>query len=128
MPERKPQQQLVLAADIGGTKILAALVTREGKVTAKDRRPTLAEDGPQAVMNQLFASFDSLLSQQNINPSQLHAISVACAGGIDAARGVVTTSPNLPGWIDVPLRDAVKDRFKVTTYLLNDSKIGRAHV
>ena len=127
----------VLAADIGGTKILSALVTREGKVTAKDRRPTLAEDGPQAVINQLFASFDSLLHQpfdfapstslrtgqgkQKIEPSQLHAISVACAGGIDAARGVVTTSPNLPGWIDIPLRDAVKDRFKVKSYLLNDS-------
>ncbi len=111
----------VLAADIGGTKILAALITKEGKVMARERRPTLASEGPKAVINQLFATLDALLSAQKITPSRLHSISIACAGGIDAARGVVTKSPNLPGWIDVPLRDAVKDRYKVKTILLNDS-------
>jgi len=110
-----------LAADIGGTKILAALVTEDGRVLAKERRPTLASEGPKAVINQLFGTLDALLSSQKMTPSQLYAISIACAGGIDAARGVVTKSPNLPGWIDVPLRDAVQDHYKTRTFLLNDA-------
>jgi glucokinase len=111
----------VLAVDIGGTKILAALVTKDGKVLAKERRPTLASEGPTAVIDQLFATLDALFRAQKMTASQLHSISIACAGGIDADRGVVTTSPNLPGWIDVPLRDTVKDRYNVKTLLLNDS-------
>lgn len=122
MAQKGEKQALpVLAADIGGTKILAALVTRDGQVLAKERRPTMADKGPQTAISQLFSALDSLLSLRKMVPAQLHSLSIACAGGIDTARGVVTTSPNLPGWIDIPLRDVVKDRYRVKTFLLNDS-------
>ena len=56
-----------------------------------------------------------LLEWNNLVPPQLGGICIACAGGIDMGRGLVTSSPNLPGWKDVPLAGAIHGRFGVET-------------
>jgi len=53
--------------------------------------------------------------------TQLGSISLAVAGAIDLERGLVTSSPNLPGWHDIPLRDMVRERYGVDIFLLNDA-------
>ena len=60
-------------------------------------------------------------SQNEMAPSQLGGISVAAAGVIDAERGLITVSPNLPGWCDVPLRDIIGERYGVDAFLVNDA-------
>ena len=111
----------VLAIDLGGTQIRAALVSSDGRVMAREYRPTLSEEGPQSVIDRIFLATDCLLSPGNIDSSQLDSISIAAAGAIDVGRGLVTASPNLPGWFDVPLRDIVKEKYGVDTFLLNDA-------
>jgi len=118
----KERQELpVLAIDIGGTKIIAAIISSKGKIVAKEYHPTLAGEGVQAIIGWLFLAIDNLLKKNNIDPSQLHSISIAAAGAIDFDRGVVTSSPNLPGWHNVPLRDIVSRKYKVNTFLINDA-------
>jgi glucokinase len=53
--------------------------------------------------------------------SQLHSISLAAAGAIDIDKGLVTLSAHLPGWHDIPLRDMVKEKYRVNTFLINDA-------
>jgi len=115
------QELPVLAIDIGGTKIIAAIISGEGRLMAREYCLTLADEGPQAVINRIFSTIDRLLGLRNIDVSQLHSISIACAGAIDFDRGIVTLSPNLPGWQDIPLRDIVKEKYGVNTFLLNDA-------
>ena len=121
MPQTKKQGLPILAIDLGGTKIIAAIVSGDGQVLAKERRLTLADEGPSSVINRLLSTIDHLLSSKNIDPSQLGSISIAAAGGIDIERGLVTSSPHLPGWHDVPLRDIVRDRYRISTFLFNDA-------
>jgi glucokinase len=111
----------VLAIDLGGTKMIAALVAHPLKMITRDYSLTLAGEGVEAVTGRVFSAIDRVLSAQNIVPSQLHSIVVAAAGAIDAERGLVTSSPNLTGWRNVPLRDMVKERYKVNTILINDA-------
>ncbi len=115
------QELPVLAIDIGGTKIIAAIISDEGRLMAREYCLTLADEGPQAVINRIFSTIDRLLGLRNIDLSQLHSISIACAGAIDFDRGIVTLSPSLPGWQDIPLRDIVKEKYGVNTFLLNDA-------
>ena len=49
------------------------------------------------------AEKDFLLRSIGLEPAQLDGISIAAAGAIDARRGVITASPNLPGWHDMDL-------------------------
>jgi len=111
----------VVVIDLGGTKTIAAIISHPPQVVAKEYFLTLADEGMEAVTGRIFSAIDRLLSAENIEPSQLHSISIAAAGAIDPERGVVTLSPNLPGWRDIPLRDIFNKRYKVNTVLINDA-------
>jgi len=121
MPQTGKHRLPVLAVDLGGTKIITAIVSVDGQVVAKERSLTLADEGPSSVINRLLEAIDHLLSSKSMDSSQLGCISLAVAGGIDIARGLVTSSPHLPGWHDVPLRDMLKNKYHVATFLLNDA-------
>jgi len=111
----------VLAIDLGGTKIIAAIISHQGQVMAKEYHPTLADEGPQSVIDRILSAIDHLLRVRNMGSSQLHSISIAAAGAIDLDQGVITISPNLPGWHDIPLRDIVRKECGVNTFLINDA-------
>jgi len=115
----KEAKKPVLAIDLGGTKIITAIIS--SKVTAKEYQLTLAEEGPQSVIKRVLSMIDHLLSLRNLDPPQLDSISIAAAGAIDIEKGLVTLSPNLPGWRDIPLRDMVGEKYGVNTFLINDA-------
>lgn len=121
MQKTKKPELPVLAIDLGGTKIFAAIISSKGQVMAGKRSLTLADEGPEVVIKRIFSAIDHLLSQRKINPSQLYAISIGAAGAIDYEKGLVTSSPHLPGWHDVPLRDIIKEEYRVNTFLINDA-------
>jgi glucokinase len=112
----------VLTVDIGGTKILTALFSPNGKMLASVTHPTLVDEGVNAVIDRLGSTISGLLRDNHLKASQLAGIVIACAGGIDTGRGVVVTpSPNMPGWSDVPLADIVRKKLGVDTFVLNDA-------
>jgi len=117
----KRQGLPVLAIDLGGTKIIAALISNKGQVLAREYHLTLADEGPQSVIERILSAIDHLLGLRNIDPSQLDSISIAAAGAINPEKGLVTSSPNLPGWNNVPLRDTIRRKYKVNTFLINDA-------
>jgi len=101
---------------------MTAVFSTDGQMLAKDVCPTIANEGVTAVVERLKSAIDNLLSRHRLNTSRLAGIGIACAGGIDSASGVVVTpSPNLPGWSDLPLRDIIEERFGVDTCVLNDA-------
>ena len=112
----------VLVVDIGGTKIMTAVFSADGQMLAKDVCPTIANEGVDAVVERLKSTIDNLLSRHQLSTSRLAGIGIACAGGIDIESGIVVTpSPNLPGWSDLPLRNIIEERFGVDTCVLNDA-------
>ncbi len=121
MQETKKTELPVLAIDLGGTKIFAAIISNKGQVIAREYGLTLADEGPQPVIKRILSAIDHILSQRNIDLSQLDSISVGAAGAIDFDKGLVTSSPHRPGWHDIPLRDIVKEKYKVNTFLINDA-------
>ncbi|MEE8204452.1 MAG: ROK family protein, partial [Dehalococcoidales bacterium] len=102
-------------------KILAALVSVKNKVVAREYQPTLADGGQRAVIDRIFETIDRLLSKRGIKASQLEAIGIAAAGAIDSAKGLVTSSPHLPDWCDVALKQIVARRYQVDAFIINDA-------
>jgi len=118
MPEK-----LILGVDLGGTKIATALATTQGEILARGYSPTPVKADPSAVISSIFATVEKTLSLGKIDLSRVLGIGVAAAGIIDSDNGKVAFSPNLPGWRDVPLRDAIEQRFGISTYLGNDANL-----
>ena len=97
----------VLAIDIGGTKLAAALVDGEGAVLRRAEAPTpvaRAED-EAAVADALIA-----LARGVCGAVDPRAVGVASAGPLDLVAG--TASPvNIPSWRAFPLRETVAGAF-----------------
>ncbi len=119
--ENTKENSLVLAVDLGGTKIAVALVSRDGNILAMQRTPTLADEGQKAVIERIFRAIDGFLDASKTTLSQLAGIGFSAPGPIDMETGTVTESPNLPGWQNVPLRDIVQDKYKIPTSLIHDA-------
>nr|WP_245984337.1 ROK family protein [Streptomyces tateyamensis] len=94
-------QALVLAVDIGGTKIAGALVGAEdGVLHCRTERPTRAAEGGQAVLDSLAEVVGRLRGLPEW--PRVRLVGVGSAGPVDTLRG--TVSPvNIPGWRDFPL-------------------------
>lgn len=112
----------VIAVDLGGTKIAAALIAPGGEILDRERAPTIASEGPEAVIQRIFDTIDLILGRSRMSGSQIEGICVAAAGPVDMQHGILSTSPNLPGWHDVPVRDIVADHYRINSYLINDAK------
>lgn len=92
----------VLAIDIGGTKLAAAIVGEDGTVISKDRTPT-PKEGP----DQVFAALRTLADGVRGEARPL-AVGIGSAGPLDTERGLVSPV-NIPGWRKFPLVDRVRE-------------------
>jgi glucokinase len=120
MPEHK---ELILGVDLGGTKIATALATAQGEILARGYSPTPAQAAPEAAVDSILATIKKTISSRKLKASQVLGIGIAAAGLIDGDKGEVISSPNLPSWHEVPLRDIVEQRFAVPAYLGNDATL-----
>lgn len=115
------KQEVCLGIDLGGSKILTAVVDARGEILSRDYRVTPASDGPDAVVREVIKSATSALVSLGIAMKELAAIGIGAPGVFDPVGGVVFTSPNLPGWHNVPLRDIITRESGVPSYLINDA-------
>lgn len=115
------QSNPVLTADLGGTKMVIALVSPDGKIIDRFRQPTLAKAGPETVIGRLYSGIDILLDRNNVLPGQLAAMSLGIAGIIDIRNGIVDRAPNLPGWENLKLRDKISYKYAVPVEILNEA-------
>ncbi len=111
----------VLGIDLGGSKILTALVDAQGKILACDIAPTPAREGLDAVIRSMLESVNRVLNQSGTPASGLTAIGLGAPGPLNSESGVLFTSPHLPGWKDVPLRNIIEQELGKKTFLLNDA-------
>ncbi len=92
----------VLALDVGGTKVAAALVDSDGAVLRTARRPTATDDVWAACVAALREVADG---------EQVSAVGIGCAGPIDVRTA--TVSPlNIPAWRGFPLVSSVAREFR----------------
>ncbi|MGQ5577917.1 ROK family protein [Streptomyces sp. ECR3.8] len=100
----------VIALDVGGTGMKAALVGADGELLHQARRPTGRERGPDAVVEGIL-DFAAELRAHGIRAhgEPASAAGVAVPGIVDEAEGVAAYAANL-GWRDVPLRALLAGR------------------
>ncbi|MFI0718722.1 ROK family protein [Streptomyces sp. NPDC021224] len=100
----------VIALDVGGTGMKAALVAADGTLLHEDRRPTGRKRGPDAVVAAIL-DFAADLRDHGVREfgEPAAAAGVAVPGIVDDVRGIAAYAANL-GWRDVPLRDLLSAR------------------
>ncbi|MEU3983040.1 ROK family protein [Streptomyces sp. NPDC026672] len=114
----------VIALDVGGTGMKAALIDSGGTLLHQGRRATGRERGPDAVVRDIV-DFAAELSAHGaaVFGAPASAVGVAVPGIVDEAHGTAVYSANL-GWRDVPLRALIAGRLGVPVALGHDVRTG----
>lgn len=111
----------VIAVDLGGTQIRAALCDLQGQILRRIARPTQAAEGPAAVIQRLIDAISEAM--EGTPADQIAGIGIGAPGPLNPVSGIILEAPNLPGWINVPLRNIISARFGRPTFLGNDANL-----
>jgi glucokinase len=107
---------LVLAVDIGGTKLAAAAVDPSGRIHRRAVAPTPDDDDPE----QVFAALADTIGRA-LGTTRPQWCGVGCGGPMTA--GGETVSPlNIRGWRRFPLRERLHRELGVRVTVDNDAK------
>ncbi|MBI3240996.1 MAG: ROK family protein [Chloroflexi bacterium] len=114
-----------IAVDLGGTNIRAARYTPSGVLLARAKRPTHAPDSDETLLDRVVATITEVLPGEadQANGVVVKAISIGAPGPLNPHTGLVLRAPNLPGWVDFPLRQEIESHFHLPTEIGNDANL-----
>jgi glucokinase len=101
--------EYLLAVDLGGTKVAAALMRVDGKILLRKEEPT-CQLGPQSGIDQIASLLEDLQTMGKVNASQIRGVGIGIPAVLEAGSDHVIWAPNLAGWRDVALRPVLESR------------------
>lgn len=105
---------MIIAVDIGGTKIAVARVA-ESEVLESREVQTPRPAVPQAVV-------DTVMEQIRGWVPDASGVGIATAGGVQEGRVTAVSRVILPEWTDVPLAEIVSDQTDLPVWVVNDGQ------
>ena len=106
---------MYIGVDVGGTNLVAALVTPEGCILERARRPTCAERDSSAIVTDI----SELIEQVSAGfQEQVKSVGIGIPGVADSQTGRVIRTPNMP-FDGLPLAGMLDVRYPV--FLGNDA-------
>ena len=115
----------VLALDVGGTHVRAAVVLDDGSRLALTKVRTPIADGPRAILHACEAA---LVRARDAVPAEVRSalvgVGVSSPGPVDPWRGVVLQTPNMgPGFYDIPVAAELGTRLGLPVFLDRDTNV-----
>ena len=110
----------IIAVDLGGTQIRAARYDHELNQLQRENTLTQAAAGVQPTINRMKAYIRKVLPAGD---EDVLGIGISSPGPLNPFSGVIVAPPNLPGWLNVPLREIIAAEFKLPVYIGNDANV-----
>lgn len=114
-------QAVAIAADIGGTHMRAALVTRDGELLDRGVIDTDPEDGIEAAANRLADLMESLHARAG--SARPVGAGISTAGPIDPSTGTYKNPPNLPTWDEKSMKPTLEPRLGMPVHVGHDATL-----
>jgi glucokinase len=109
-----------IGIDLGGTKILVAVVSAKGEILGQAKKSTPGREGPEAVIGQIESAVKKALKKADLKLKDVGGIGIGSPGVVDASTGVVRFAPNLARWEEVTLGSELQQRLKRSVVVGND--------
>jgi len=109
--------EYLIAADIGGTRLRVAVYPAGSTRPVNQKRITTSGEGSP------LERLKGLIAELWPTDGAVRAIAAAAPGYLDPASGILFEAPNIPGWVNLPLRQELQDRFGVPAAIGNDANL-----
>jgi predicted NBD/HSP70 family sugar kinase len=107
------------AADLGGTKLAAAMADAHGRILAELTEPTDPRGG-QHVAEQIAACAGKLAQAAGLDVARTRQVMVGVPGAVDPGTGRVSLIPNIAGLQDFDVIGYLRSRFGPDVAIEND--------
>lgn len=110
----------LLGIEIGGTKLQLGIGPGGGELAALERRHVDPSRGAAGIRAQIEAAFPELIRRAGLTGQPIRSIGIGFGGPVDAAHGRIERSYQVPGWDGFPLADWMRDRFGVSSVVVQN--------
>ena len=112
-----------LGFDLGGTKMMAAVLDKDFRIIGSHRVKTKGLEGAKEVLGRIVETIEEALREAKVQAEELGGIGVGCPGPLDLDQGIILHAPNL-GWHNVALKETLEKKFKCPAVIANDVDTG----
>jgi len=115
-----PSQPLV-GVDLGGTKIIAAVVAPDGRILGEVIQVSTGADRPrEEILRDIRDAVRQSLRKAGLTVKNIAGVGIGAPGPLDLERGIVLTPPNLPTLHHCPLKEEMEGALGCPVYVNND--------
>ena len=122
MADSNGKAEYYVGVDLGGTKILAGLFTRDLKCVGRSKLSTKAHRGPDAVIDRIARSVRDVIDECDLDFKQVRGVGVGAPGAVDTESGRVIFAPNLQ-WDNLPLKKSLEKDLGLPVFIENDCNL-----
>ena len=106
----------ILALDIGGTKIAAAIVAETGEITTRKQEKT-CQSGFDEGLIQIKHLLRELTTEASLNFGDIKCMGISIAARLDPNFDRIIWTPHIKGWENLDLRTILESELKIPVFL-----------
>lgn len=116
-------QNYIAVVDLGGTKILAAILNENAEIISIAKKSTKSKNKDESTIDRINLTIEEALLQKNLNANELDGIVLGIPGSLNPETGVVNLAPNL-GWKNINVIEPISKHFNKKVLIENDANLG----
>lgn len=123
MRSLKMAANYIIAIDLGGTNLKAALLDSKYRILRKEVFSTKDFIKKERLIQAIVDSIRKILRYKNLKKGGILGVGLGLPGPIDVKKGLVHFFPNIAGWKEVKLKNILEKRLGLSVYLDNDANL-----
>ncbi len=117
------RKKYIIGIDLGGTNLKVALFDLNFRFKAKKFHSTGNFACREALTAGIAGAALQIIKDHKLEKKDILGIGLGLPGPIDVESGVVHFFPNIPGWINVPLRAFLEKMTGIPVFIDNDANL-----
>jgi glucokinase len=116
-------KEFIISIDLGGTKILSALINNKKEIISREKVATKFRKGPQQLVKDIVESVHMLFEKSGVGEDKIRAICLGVPGTVNPITGVIGNAPNLE-IKNYNIKKALQKHFNIPVLIENDVNLG----
>ncbi len=113
------KKEFVISTDLGGTKILSALLNKKNEIVDRVKLATDATKGPDFLVESIAKSINQLIKKTGVSEKKIRVLSLGVPGAVNPESGIISVAPNI--YINnYNIKKALQKYFTIPVLLEND--------
>lgn len=109
----------IISVDLGGTKILSALLNDKNEIVSRVKVATDIEKGGDEIVLSISNSVRQILLENHLKEEDIKAVCMGVPGTVNPSTGIIAIAPNL-GLVEYNIKEALSNQIGIPVLIEND--------